>query len=552
MVVAVTNTHPVRLERPYFASGSGGTELHRYLDAEFIPRFQRELQKRAFDAGWRNEDRFSNHDNRLVLRLPLHRTFYVVSCEAVCDRLGLPALDPKRIKSAGFVIRRVGGGREQSWMIEDDQAIGWQDTPTGLRDPDVHRRLCANGVLHPRENVPTYTGEQTHPLHPETAYDQNGKRHTVLYGYLPLGGTYTIPQTGAGSPFDTASEAQFRADGETHFPWPFGFRPPADTTWRTEHTRPIESGRPTKPMFELLRAFVNRFHVGETRVAENAALEEFARGIYFYDEVAAAGKLTPQTFSDAARAAFDKYRGSSLWSYLQAFAASGQHALANWIVQQEKRADDAGSLDSLSQLDKLPAAGGGGTVAQSLYITPADAQELRQLLGQRLVDQAVMKARELPVPKFQQDSADIYQIVPFVRALDDAAKERIYWAGNDARSEVFRVAAPFDPHASRPALIQMPSLADLRKGLAKGVSMLTPPDTYGLINALNLRKGASEDVLPSGQAASMGIQWICSFSLPVITLVAMILLMIMISLLNIAFFWMAWVRICLPFPKMKR
>ena len=39
------------------------------------------------------------------------------------------------------------------------------------------------------------------------------------------------------------------------------------------------------------------------------------------------------------------------------------------------------------------------------------------------------------------------------------------------------------------------------------------------------------------------------FSLPVITLVAMILLMIMISLLNIIFFWLLWIKIRLPFPK---
>jgi hypothetical protein len=37
----------------------------------------------------------------------------------------------------------------------------------------------------------------------------------------------------------------------------------------------------------------------------------------------------------------------------------------------------------------------------------------------------------------------------------------------------------------------------------------------------------------------------------VVTLVAMILLMIIVTLLNIVFFWLPWVRICLPFPKIK-
>jgi hypothetical protein len=175
------------------------------------------------------------------------------------------------------------------------------------------------------------------------------------------------------------------------------------------------------------------------------------------------------------------------------------------------------------------------------------------LLGQRFSSQALAKVREIPLPKFGAQADDIYQIVPFVRFRNDHGQEQFQWADAQARSTAFRVAAPFDPEASRPSLIQMPSLADLKRGLAKGASMLTPADTFNLISNLKLSKGASPDVLPDAEPGpGLGIQWICSFSLPVITLVAMILLMIMISLLNIVFFWMPWVRICLPFPKMNK
>jgi hypothetical protein len=140
-----------------------------------------------------------------------------------------------------------------------------------------------------------------------------------------------------------------------------------------------------------------------------------------------------------------------------------------------------------------------------------------------------------------------------VRALDDQGRERLIWATAAARSEPFRVAAPFDPDASRPVLIQMPSLSDLKRGLAKGASMLIPPDTQGLLDALKLNKGVGPDMAsePPPPGSELGIQWICSFSLPVITLIAMILLMIMVILLNLVFFWLPWVRICLPFPKIK-
>ena len=77
-------------------------------------------------------------------------------------------------------------------------------------------------------------------------------------------------------------------------------------------------------------------------------------------------------------------------------------------------------------------------------------------------------------------------------------------------------------------------------------------DTFDLMNSLKLGKGATPDAVPDQEPGpGLGLQWICSFSLPVITLVAMILLMIMIVMLNLVFFWLPFVRICLPFPKMK-
>ncbi|MDV7392068.1 hypothetical protein RZS08_11960, partial [Arthrospira platensis SPKY1] len=140
---------------------------------------------------------------------------------------------------------------------------------------------------------------------------------------------------------------------------------------------------------------------------------------------------------------------------------------------------------------------------------------------------------------------------PFVRSRDDCGCVHIHWGDDPACSIAFRVASPHDPDASRPSLVQMPSLADLKRGVARGVSMLTPADTFAMVNAIKLGKGASPDAVPEDKPAAGGggLQWICSFSLPVVTLVAMILLMIMVSVLNLLFFWLPWVRICLPFPK---
>lgn len=545
--------HPIRLKPPFY-QGGGHCGLHRYLDAEFVNRFKQDIQRRQFSlpqfSDWQQEERHSRHGQQPVLRLPLHRAFHIVSCEVVCDRFGEPALDPQKITSAGFVIRRLSGGREQAWMLEDGEALGWQEAPSELRDPDLHRRLCANGVLHKREDQATYSGEEVHPLHVFKTSDVANKSHTLLFAYLPLGGFYYLRDVSQA--FDSADQAQTANVAAAMLPWPFGYRQPLNQTWLAEYSKPLDRGQPSKAFFEWLRMLVNRYHLGEAGIAENASLETKSQQLWLYDENTWPAALRSQAYQEASQGLFVSYRRQTFYSYLQAcFARGGDNPLVNWIIRQEQLIDASGGLEQLAQLQPLPSADGVGNLNLTLLMLASDAQEIRELLGQRLRDQALNKVKEIPLPKFTQNLEDVYQAIPFVRFKNEHGQEQIQWAQADARSIPFRVAAPFDPDASRPVMIQMPSLADLRRGLAKGAAMITPADTFDLMNKLKLNKGASEDTVKDTSGPDFGIQWICSFSLPVITLVAMILLMIMISLLNIVFFWLPWVRICLPFPKIK-
>jgi hypothetical protein len=61
--------------------------------------------------------------------------------------------------------------------------------------------------------APGYTGEETFPLHPLAVTDGNTP-HTLLYGYLPIGGgTYVPPTAPPADPNGPPEE----------LPWPFGF-----------------------------------------------------------------------------------------------------------------------------------------------------------------------------------------------------------------------------------------------------------------------------------------------------------------------------------------
>ena len=46
----------------------------------------------------------------------------------------------------------------------------------------------------------------------------------------------------------------------------------------------------------------------------------------------------------------------------------------------------------------------------------------------------------------------------------------------------------------------------------------------------------------------LSLNWICGFSIPLITICAFFVLNIFLILLNIVFFWLPFIKICIPFP----
>lgn len=107
-------------------------------------------------------------------------------------------------------------------------------------------------------------------------------------------------------------------------------------------------------------------------------------------------------------------------------------------------------------------------------------------------------------------------------------------------SEPFLFAPYFDPEApSRPIRIALPfdtSVAGLRK-FRKNVKMVL---SQALKQKVSL--GTINDNIP-GPSLDCGA---FELSIPIITIVAMIILFVFIMLLNIVFFWLPFVKICLP------
>jgi hypothetical protein len=111
----------------------------------------------------------------------------------------------------------------------------------------------------------------------------------------------------------------------------------------------------------------------------------------------------------------------------------------------------------------------------------------------------------------------------------------------------FTIASFYDLDAPvRPVMISLPidtSLKDLRR-FQKGVSFLISDELRKQMSRATSLKEAIDGNVGSGQQFNLGL--ICSFSIPIITIVALILLMLIVSLLNFVFGWLPYLRICFP------
>lgn len=120
-------------------------------------------------------------------------------------------------------------------------------------------------------------------------------------------------------------------------------------------------------------------------------------------------------------------------------------------------------------------------------------------------------------------------------------------------SAPFAIAPVHDPGApARTIRIPMPldiSIGGLRK-LKKNVGFVLTAELNAKVQAFSGKK--LKDIDDGNVSDGTGGDGeICTFALPIITLCAMIVLYIFLALLNIVFFWMPLVKICLPLPKGK-
>ncbi|HYV04946.1 MAG TPA: hypothetical protein VFB82_10185, partial [Blastocatellia bacterium] len=256
-------------------------------------------------------------------------------------------------------------------------------------------------------------------------------------------------------------------------------------------------------------------------------------------------------------AEFISTNAPATWQSIYNFAAPAQsnpgrllyNILSQFNVQEAGSASWQSALRAVwDQQDRITGESSqASTLSIDLKKTSLSAADLRAGLRSAIGPYDASKTPQPPVlvPKFDPATETLYVLRCVYQRPNCPFESDII----SSASEPFAIATFFDTDApSRPVRITLPidtSIAGLRK-FPKNVAFLTSDKLRKqMAGVADLKKAIDGDLSP-GPDFQLGE--ICSFSIPIITLCAFIVLFIFLILLNIAFFWLPFIKICLPIP----
>ena len=167
--------------------------------------------------------------------------------------------------------------------------------------------------------------------------------------------------------------------------------------------------------------------------------------------------------------------------------------------------------------------------------------------GLRLVAAEVRRTTVAPLAGKFEDTTRRYAARAFIRVrCPNDCPPKIVWS---AYSEPFEIAAWYETGPTKPVVVPLPDPFD-RNFLSRakpGVAFSVPAR---LANFLNQDPRKLLDGSANG-GSGVALDWICGFSIPIVTICAFIVLSIFLSLLDLFLRWMLFVKVCIPFPRKK-
>lgn len=492
----------------------------------------------------------------LKLYQPVHQRFYLVATCLVCRVLGLPD-------------RRINTGAQERATFVLRLLQPHADALPNQPDP----RKCdefalVNGawteVAKPDSFVP---GEEQHPLSPAAYQQDDLRRRRLLVGLVPVGDRERLLQA-----------VQPNPSGQPPLPPLIDAR---EMLLKTSVIGPIKNLQDTANNSVLL-ANQPPFDKSALDPTKQQAILDLAN-----QQIQ---QVSWYILLDLAR--YLRRNASSLWQEIQnngsgASLPANQQPLWNTLSQTSYQGTNmiqalsqayaaAGQLESIKE--KYPSGQGWpGFLFQfyqaTLSGTTAAMQELQPPLVRDTFEPQIVQALDpesnppMPVRLAAQARANPQGPVWFtIRCvLERPNCGALTQPLVSEPTQAFQLAGFFDPDApARPIRIGLPvdtTPAGLRK-FDKNTAFVMSDTLCRQVKRMNslgfidlvlsvlpfpLHKGLGGDDTPCGNGVSAGM--VCSFSIPIITICALILLIIFVKLLDIIFFWMPFFQICLPLPK---
>jgi hypothetical protein len=535
--------HDVRLSAPRDLARSPRPVLLQRNDDDFIESTLDELRSaegRQTLAARRAKAKDAN--GTLKLFQPIQRQFHLALVEAWCDTPGAPRIDPKRVEAAGLVVRRIAAnGQREGWMRSQGRVRGWvplsrsggddadpassprlQRRLTGVADID--RQLTAQALALPDNRLE----EDVIPLFmapPEVCADL---AQSLYYGLVPT----VSSELGEAAPAASA---------------PGGVAFGSTSSAFIGHLVPPLQGQAASFPFVGDEVAAGWFDASE---APGAIAPAGVTATQFVDlaNPASTNAVRMREFLLLLRqltSEFNAFDGGKEAEPLRQALAAVQLPLQLRPLEFKVRTvrADLFLADAAKRLLKKEAVAGplempAGWPALDKKTTTALHAALHGALQAQTVRLVAQAGR------FDEPGAR-YVVRAFVRLRPQApCPARVVWS---AESEPWVIAPWFEAGDARPPVqIPLPDAGDrnMLEQLKPNVAFVVPPSMQ------NLLSGKAKDLMEGkGGMDGLGLTWICGFNIPIITICAFIVLNIFLTLFNLIFGWLFFIKICIPFPK---
>jgi hypothetical protein len=458
----------------------------------------------------------------VTLYQPVQRITHLALVQLCCESVGYPRLDPKRIVSAGLVIRRVplnNGfsnlmGMASPWLRDASGNFSWvfadpdhvDDDPDPAMRPLPHTGQAALDQMLAAQTLASAKTEIYTPAFVAAPDVCTAAQRTLVYAVIP-----------------TAS-----SEASSQLPPPPVYDPAA-----------LLTALPT-----LLKAGPHGSPQADKPVTYQYMSDDYAKANNASDFLIFSSTLRMMY---TVFGVFDGTGGQPLLDILNQYNVTVRAASGSGYVQMpmgqfyQEAATDL--IDYDQNTDPTPP-----QLIMPLnwdFLSCADQDKIVAAVAAILAQRSSLTVT--PQGRFQ-DATRLYRLRLFFRIKGETPNcpPQLVWS---CFSDPFRIAA-WHENGGRvvpPVVLPDPTDPAVLQGMKNkpNSSFMVPA---GLMNAM---QGATLTGLSAGSAGAGGgisLNWICGFSIPLITICAFFVLNIFLTLLNIVFFWLPFIKICIPFP----